>query len=253
MLSEANEVQDEPLPLVPLLQRGPTGWFGQGPNYRILDNVIKIKVTDASLGHGPSELHHDKRDVFTMRMYLCHLTTGLHERKKMVQALPRHLVGWCGTYAGAELLLAGRNAGAAMKSNGTLDSTWDDRRLRRFIPHDLMCSLLAEPHHSEYMAHNQLSGEAVPDPPGTKIEVLGGNERLEDGRDGLRSRRAVGGQGRRGRRGHGPEFGTGQTVEGMKLAIDGRYEDDIEEFEGVVVVCGVTEGGRRWRPLRLFW
>ncbi|KAH9975104.1 hypothetical protein BGW80DRAFT_130443 [Lactifluus volemus] len=78
----------------------------------------------------------------------------------MVQALPRHLVGWCGTYAGAELLLAGRNAGAAMKSNGTLDSTWDDRRLRRFIPHDLMCSLLAEPHHSEYMAHNQLSGEA---------------------------------------------------------------------------------------------
>jgi hypothetical protein len=93
----------------------------------------------------------------------------------------------------------------------------------------------------------------VPDPPGTKIEVLGGNERLEDGRDGLRSRRAVGGQGRRGRRGHGPEFGTGQTVEGMKLAIDGRYEDDIEEFEGVVVVCGVTEGGRRWRPLRLFW
>ncbi|KAH9967077.1 hypothetical protein BGW80DRAFT_1562845 [Lactifluus volemus] len=56
MLSEANEVQDEPLPLVPLLQRGPTGWFGQGPNYRILDNVIKIKVTDASLGHRPSEL-----------------------------------------------------------------------------------------------------------------------------------------------------------------------------------------------------
>ncbi|KAH9978178.1 hypothetical protein BGW80DRAFT_1443315 [Lactifluus volemus] len=195
-------------------------------------------------------IHHDKRDVFTMRMYLCHLTTGLHERKKMVQALPRHLVGWCGTYAGAELLLAGRNAGAAMKSNGTLDSTWDDRRLRRFIPHDLII------HGTQPIIRGSGCGippHQVPDPPGTKIEVLGGNERLEDGRDGLRSRRAVGGQGRRGRRGHGPEFGTGQTVEGMKLAIDGRYEDDIEEFEGVVVVCGVTEGGRRWRPLRLFW
>jgi Transcription-silencing protein, cryptic loci regulator Clr2 len=57
MLSEgadANGAQDEPLSLVPLLQRGPNGWSGQGQNFKIVNNVIKIKVTDASLGHVPS-------------------------------------------------------------------------------------------------------------------------------------------------------------------------------------------------------
>jgi hypothetical protein len=41
-----------------------------------------------------------------------------------------------------------------------------------------------------------------------------------------------GGRGRWRRRGHGPEFGTGRTVEGVKLAIEGRYEDDVEDSEG---------------------
>lgn len=50
----ATEEQDDPMPL-PALKKSINGWSGKGDNFRVVENVIKIKKTDAHPSHVPSE------------------------------------------------------------------------------------------------------------------------------------------------------------------------------------------------------